>query len=60
MQRAEVGGSCKDDKLHTGPEESALVQSIELEMKEYESEGTSAEQPLQKHEQGNDNYPARA
>ena len=51
MQHAQVGGSCGGDEQHTGPDESALVQSIELEMKEYESDGTSAEQPS---EQGND------
>ena len=58
MQRAQVGGSCEDDKQHTSPGESALVQSIELEMKEYESEGTCAEQPSEKHEQGNNNFRA--
>ena len=56
MRRAEVGGSCEDDKQHSGPVESALVQSIELEMKEYESDGTSAEQSSEKHEQGNNNF----
>jgi len=53
MQRAEVGGSCEDDKRHTSPGESALLQSVELEMKEYKSDGTSTDQSLEKQEQGN-------
>ena len=53
MQRAEVGGSCEDDKRHTSPGESDLLQSVELEMKEYKSDGTSTDQSLEKQEQGN-------
>ena len=53
MQRAEVGGSCEDDKRHTSPGESALLQSVELEMKEYKSDRTSTDQSLEKQEQGN-------
>ena len=32
---------------------SALLQSVELEMKEYKSDGTSTDQSLEKQEQGN-------
>jgi len=53
MQRAEVGGSCEDDKRHTSPGESALLQSVELEMKEYKSDRTSTDQSFEKQEQGN-------
>jgi len=53
MKRAEVGGSCEDDEQHTGPEESTLVHNIELEMKEYQSDGLSmSEQPLERLEKG--------
>ena len=53
MQCAEVGGSREDDEQHTGPGESTLAHSIELEMKEYQSDGMSVtEQPLERLEKG--------
>ena len=53
MQCAVVGGSREDDEQHTGPGESTLAHSIELEMKEYKRDGTSTDQSLEKQEQGN-------
>ena len=51
MQRAKVGGTCKDDGPHSGSRESILMQNSEFEM-----ELKNGEQPSEILEQGIINY----